>query len=549
MKSEGVFMMKNKFSFLFCIGLVVSILFTACSVKKEQKMQQAINNTGIYNELETSMKLPLTKKPVTMTWGSRDNFYAPASLNTELAVWKEIEKKTNVKVLWEVAPRSQYEAEMQLKFDSGANLPDLLVVPNFDPTQYGQAGVLLPLEDLIEKYAPNIQKVFREYPGAKELMTSADGHIYGLASIIEGSADTLPQTFTIRKDWLSKLGLKEPNTVEEWYKVLKAFKEKDANGNGLNDEIPFGSSPYYFSEAFGLQLMSGSDFKEVNGKVLYQWSDPRMKGYLLFASRLYREGLLDPDFGVETCESTQLKVVKGSIGSYVNYPDWINSWEKLLQGKGEKDSQYIPILPPLGDNGQRSLDSSVVIDKSFSGISKNCKDPILAIKLLDYLWSEEGIRYMAWGIQGKTYVMRDGQPHFTEFITNNKDGLGMSDALRTVGAWPTIPWVQQREQYLQILSVNPNFKDLPELIKPILRQPFPMLLANKGEQERLTILESNITSYKDEMMIKFIFGKEPIDNFNKYIEMLKSMGLEELISIKQKQYDRYKKMRHSVNVY
>lgn len=537
--SKKIFCIKNKISSLslFCVILSITIILGGCSSKNKEKVYEEKESTNI----DTLTKLPLTEKLTTITWGSKDNYYSPASLSTGLPVWKEIEKKTNVKIQWEVVPRNQYDAEMQIKLASGNNIPDILVVPNYDPTQYGQTGILLPLEDLIDKYAPNIKKVFKDYPGTKELMTSADGHIYGLASIIQGSADTLPETFTIRKDWLNKLGLKEPNTLKEWYEVLKAFKEKDPNGNGLKDEIPFASSPYYFSEAFGLELMSGSDFKVENGKVIYQWADTRMKQYISFIQKLYKEGLIDPNFGVESCETPQLKVVKDKVGAYVNYPDWINSWEKLLHKNGRSDAQYIPILPPLGDNGKRSLSSSVIVDKSFSSISKKCKDPVLAIKLLDYLWSEEGIRYMAWGIEGKTYVMKDGEPQFTEAVINDKDGLGMSDVLRTVGAWPTIPWVQQREQYIQILSLNSNFKDFPELIKPVLKEPFPMLLANKEDQERLTILEANITSYREEMMIKFITGEESIDNFNKYLDTLKSMGLDELISIKQKQYDKYKK--------
>ncbi|MBU3144357.1 extracellular solute-binding protein [Clostridium sp. CF012] len=534
-------MKKIKSRFLLCIGLLIIIFSSGCSTKDKEKPPN-VKNTSLEEKNEkSSYKLPLTEKPTTLTWASNDNYYAPSSLNKQLEVWKEIEKKTNVEIQWEALPNSQYIAEMQLKLSNEESLPDLLVVPNSDPTQYGQTGLFIPLETLIEKYAPNIEKAFKVYPGSKELMTSADGHIYGLASIIEGSSDTLPNTFTIRKDWLQQLGLKEPNTLEEWHTVLKAFKEKDPNGNGKKDEIPFGSSPYYFGEAFGLELMSGSDFKVENDKVIYQWADERMRGYLSFVQGLYKEGLIDQDFGMEAIESTQMKVVKDKVGAYVNYPDWINSWQKLLHSRGKIQAKYIPILPPLGEKKERSLDSYFVIDKRFSSISKNCKNPVLAIKLLDYLWSEEGIRYMAWGIEGKTYVIKQGKESFTDFVIQNKEGLGLSDALRTVGAWPTVPWIQQREQYLQILSLDPNFKNLPELIKPVLKKPFPMLLANKEEQERLTILENNISTYRDEMMIRFIIGDDPLKNFDKYIRELKSLGLEELIQIKQKQYNRFMK--------
>jgi len=532
-------MIKAKITFLVSLTALTIIAFCGCDKKDMPKAADITNNAAAVKNREASTKALLSNKLVTLTWASNDSYYSPASLNNDLEVWKEIEKRTNVKIKWEPINRSRYDAEMQVKISSGGNLPDILVVPNFDPTQYGQSGLFIPLEELIEKHAPNIRKIFNEYPEVKELMTSADGHIYGLAPIIKGSADTLPLTFTIRKDWLKKLGMREPNTVEEWYQVLKAFQEKDPNGNGKKDEIPFGSSPYYLSEAFGLQLMSGSDYIVENNRVIYQWTDQRMISFLRFARKLYEEGLLDNDFGVDTCETTEFKVINDRIGAYVNYPDWISSWQKLLYAKGKKNALYMPILPPQGEGGERSLDSPGIIDKRFSSISKDCKDPVIAIKLLDYLWSEEGIRYMAWGIEGKTYVLEDGKPKLTEYVTNNKEGLGMSDVLRKVGAWPTVPWVQQREQYLQILSLDENFKNFPEMIKPVLKEPFPMLLANKEEQDRLIMLETNITSYREEMMVKIITGEEPVENFDKYVNTLKSMGLEELVSIKQKQYERY----------
>lgn len=184
-----------------------------------------------------------------------------------------------------------------------------------------------------------------------------------------------------------------------------------------------------------------------------------------------------------------------------------------------------------------------VIDKRFSSITKACKDPVLAVKFLDYLWSEEGIRYLAWGIEGKTYITENGGPTFTEYTKNNPYGLGISDTLRSVGAWPTVPWVQQREEYVDMLSLFPEFKNFPQLIGPILKEPFPMLLASKEEYERLMMLERGITNYREEMVDAFIIGKEPIENFQDYVDTLEQLGLKELLSIKQKQYEHYKNQR------
>ena len=534
-------MSKRALSLILFTTFTLSSVLVGCGNKQKEEVKVVNSNTSTVTE---AFKLPLSDKQSTLKWATTDSYYAPASLNSGLEVWKQIEKKTNVKIQWDVAPGDQYDAAMQIKLSAATNLADIVLVPGGDPTMYGQTGLLIPLEDLIQKYAPNIQKIFKDYPGSKQLHTSADGHIYGLSPITRDSS-ALSANFVVRKDWLDKLGLKEPTTLDEWVEVLKAFKDKDPNGNGKKDEIPFATRPDWFAEAYGLQLGGGdyANFADVNGKVVYQWSQPAMLDYLTFANKLYKDGLLDPNYGNPSTESTQAKVTKDRVGAYVTYPDWVSAWQKTLQEAGSKNARYIPILPPKGPKGDCSVEISGVIDGTFTGITKDCKDPVLAIKMLDYLWSEDGIKYLAWGIEGKTYTMENGKPKFTDFVNKNSEKLGASDALRSVGAWPTIPWVQQKEQYTQMLSQIPDFENFGELIKPVSKVGYPMLLASKEDQERITALESDINTYRKEMMIKFVIGKEPISKFNKYVETLKSMGLDELISIRQKQYDKYKNQK------
>lgn len=511
----------------------VTLLISCTQANKivaDQKSEEKVANFS---------DISVTNKPTVIRWATHENYYEPARLNSNLEVWQEIEKKTNIKIMWEVLPFVQYDAAMSVKLASGANLPDMVVVPNYDPTPYGQSGLFIPIEDYIEKYAPNILKIFKSNAEYRDLMTSTDGHIYGLAPIVKGSADTLQPTFAIRKDWLVKLNLMEPTTLNDWVDVLRAFKDSDPNGNGLKDEIPFMSSPYYFSEAFGLQLKSGSDYFVKGKEVKYQWAEQSMLDYLAFVNKLYNEGLLGYNYWNRPVQTLQSYVVSDRVGSFVSYPDWVNSWGKKLNAKTNNKSKYIPILPPMGTNGERSLDTTTAVDKRFSSITSSCKEPVNAVKLLDYLWSEEGVRYLAWGIEGKTYKIENGVPKFTDFVTQNPNGLGMSDALRSVGAWPTIPWIQQREQYEQMLSLFAGFENFSKDIKPILKEPFPMFLAGKEEQTRLMHLENGINNYREEMIDNFIIGKEPLSKFKEYINTLKGMGLDELLKIKQKQYDRY----------
>jgi putative aldouronate transport system substrate-binding protein len=523
-------MAKRVFAAILYVVLTMSLILTGCtkSTNTPEQTPQGTDNGS-------------TNKVTTIKWATVENWYAPASMTSGLPIWKEIEKKTNTKIVWDVAADAQYLTAMQTRMAVATDLPDIVRVPGGDPTQYGQSGVLIPLEELISKYAPNITAVFENDPESKKLMTSGDGHIYGLAPIIRQSSFLMENMFIIRKDWLDKLSLKVPDNTDDWYNVLKAFKTMDPNGNKKADEIPWGNDPLFFGEAFGLHLWASAwqgGYWADNGKVMYQWTDPRMKDLLTYLNKLYKEGLIDPDYGNPSAESFQSKVTKNLVGAANNWPDLTFAWAKLIRNTIDPNAKYAPVVPPAGPKGDRSLEGYGIVDMGFQGITKDCKDPEAAIKLMDYLWSEEGQRYMAWGIEGKSYTMADGKPRYTDLVMNNPDGLGMSDVLRTLGAWPTVQWIQQEDTYRQMLEGDPEFAKTPETMKQYLVNPFPPLLATKEEQDQLTVLQNDINTYRSEMITKFIIGQEPISNFDIFVKKLTGMGVAKLLQIKQTQYDR-----------
>lgn len=128
----------------------------------------------------------------------------------------------------------------------GGNLPDAFHTASFPATEilkYGEQGVFIKLNDLIDKYAPNLKKIMKENPEVKNAITFPNGNIYSFPTIISEDFTSMllgPRPW-INKEWLEKLGMKMPETIEEYYEYLKAVKEKDPNGNGKADEIPFGS--------------------------------------------------------------------------------------------------------------------------------------------------------------------------------------------------------------------------------------------------------------------------------------------------------------------
>jgi putative aldouronate transport system substrate-binding protein len=108
-----------------------------------------------------------------------------------------------------------------------------------DVGTYGAGGSFIRLNELIERNSPHLKAVIQQWPVVRQAMTLPDGSIYSLPYIQPDTLDTSVRYY-INKNWLQRLGLTVPKTVDELTEVLRQFKTRDANGNGnSNDELPW----------------------------------------------------------------------------------------------------------------------------------------------------------------------------------------------------------------------------------------------------------------------------------------------------------------------
>jgi putative aldouronate transport system substrate-binding protein len=228
-----------------------------------------------------------------------------------MVIFQKLEAKTGVHVEWEYTG-SDWATQKPLLLASN-DLPDFF----FDRTVLNANDVVLnkelfvPLDDLIQKYGANIKAAFADDPNLEKFARAYDGKIYGLPKVNPGQPDTTT-VWAINSDWIKKLNLKIPTTTEEFYTVLKAFKEKDPNGNGIADEIPL-SGRYWVGNnqtiadifcAFGIDPGWGHDYLGVsNGKVVFAALHPRFAEAIAYQHRLYAEGLMDQE--IFTQENSQ----------------------------------------------------------------------------------------------------------------------------------------------------------------------------------------------------------------------------------------------------
>lgn len=385
--------MKKPLFIMLALVLSLTLVLSACGKNNEGSPSNSTPNTGETNTTEEA-------GPVTMT------FFAPqgkAPLEDN-SYTKHVEEKFNVKIKWDLAPADALVDRRQLLLASG-DYPEVFLEGKFSHTDlltYGKQGVFLPLNDLIDKYAPNIKAMMEKKPYFRDSITATDGSIYALPRLNECYHCTFSQKFWMNKEWLDKVGLAVPATTDELYTVLKAFKEKDPNGNGKADEIPLTGAPNknvwngnidaYLMNSF-IYNDNGKYLTLNDGKVGFAADKEGWKQGLIYMSKLYKEGLIDPasftqnDQAVGQLGNREGDEIVGSITTaLVSY--LVNPYD----GKLTRHKHWV-IVPPLkGPEGVQLAGASQGIGEFHFALTNKATEAqqIAAIKIMDYAFSEEG---------------------------------------------------------------------------------------------------------------------------------------------------------------
>ena len=407
-------------------------LFTRGREEKISEWGGAESADILDNSVPESYSLPFGKG-ITITYSGPDNWYVAASLSNNLPVWQEVSERTGVNFSWQVLPSAQWNQSMKLKINGGGELPDMMGIPdwgNGDINKYAEEKVIIPLNELINKYAPNIKRILKENPLLRKQMTAADGNIYSIDEFF--SANHYDKAVIIRKDWLEKCGYREgwiPKTKEEFVDVMERFRDyRDAeklplsgSADAKNGVIPLVAAEGYmydlFCSGFGLSAPLQDCAVNEDGKVVFQRATPEYGEFLEWMADLYSNKLLYSGYAASSESDFEKLIIQNRVGISVAAGDTMDKYNSLLKRYGI-DGEYILINPPVDDEGNITL-----VKRSLSGgqigISYDCEDPVTVIRLMDYLWaSNEGMILMHYGLEGITYDYdEDGNIRFTDFVT------------------------------------------------------------------------------------------------------------------------------------
>lgn len=469
---------------------------------------------------------------------------ADQAISTDLPIIQEITKRTGVNFEFVAAPNTedQFREKFNVTVASG-DIPDIMVSTyRDDMMKVAEQGTFAALDDYIDQYAPNLKKILDENPDYIRDIRASDGNIYFMPFI--GAVKTF-KVWMLRGDWLDKLGLEVPVTLDDWYNVLKAFKEQDPNGNGEADEIPYTTrntqaGVLAFMEAFGISGFEANEqFFIEDGQVKYAYTDPRCKEALEFINKLYSEGLIDSEYATNDTNVWLSRLTNEVSGACQDTTARAYSLgTQVRAANADSDAYFVVVAPPKGPDGTQMTTSQMQAIRGFTAISADSPYIKEIVQLFDYFYSEEGSLLMNFGIEGETYTMENGKPTYTENIANDSQGRSILSMLNIYGhrEWAYKQDIGYEDALLDETYVNYR-NDMEQYIRPTI----PALSFTEEEREVINSTYTEIQTYKDEMINKFIMGKEPLDNFDSFVQTLKNMGIDDVLAVEQAAYDRYVK--------
>lgn len=479
---------------------------------------------------------PITdQEGATVSILATNSWYSTVDLNKADVVLK-VAENAGVTVDWNMIDPTTYTDTVSPMLAAGTDLADIIFLPDLDENQtYINSGMFEPLDDHFD-LMPNFRAYLDEHPEIEASLTAQDGHIYYVPVV--GLPDNYLPCLMYQTEWLDQLGIEAPTTLDEFVEMLRAFKENDMNGNGkTDDEIPMSIMSDFlqqmFGWAFGMDLNSGF-YADEEGTVHYgYYEEDKYKAYLTFLNGLYEEGLLEMEFTSLTRDQITERFANNLTGVTFDF-SWQMSqlYSTQFENYNPDEGGIVVGVEPLSGEYQGYYSGTNPV-KGIFGVNKDAKDLDLAIKFIDYAMSEECQTMYAWGIEGLSYnVDENGVYSYTEQALNDNNWL------QQVGINP--PCLPYHNDAAATDVLLPAWHvEIDKHLAEFSHAPWPFIYATEDESDEIQMYLTDIETYVKEMHIKYITGSESLDTFDSYLSTLKSMGIEDLLEIKQAQYDRY----------
>lgn len=363
----------------------------------------------------------------------------------------------------------------------------------------------------------------------------------------------------IRSDWLKKLNLQEPTTIDELEKVLIAFRDNDPNGNGQKDEIPItdwncAGGTFFFTlsniiSAYGL-LYQENQLDPTTGKVNYWITVNDGKNFQELVTTLnkwYTEKLLDSEWATQDGTAQDAKVTTDRVGVLQVWPSNFNIYDTALR-KANPDATFGGLTPLKGPDGKAYSPNSALVRPAAAtegtvvtpqaekdGVVETC------LKLIDYMYTQEGSDIINWGKEGVSYNVVDGKKVWTDEVAKDPEFL-INDkvnkyAIPTFGSWPKVM------SYEAWASIELNTPESTAAHKKWATGDtslcLPNLTLSSSESKDYAKIMTDVKTAIVENFTKFVIGTRPVSEVPDLVKQCKDMGIDQANALYQAAYDRY----------
>ena len=470
---------------------------------------------------------------------SYSSTYASANEHPWFQDW---EKRTGIDVDWVEPAAGADKTQAYNLMIAGGDYPDLIFASDIvnNAGSHIENNVIIPLNDYLPDYAPNLWALMQSNADIEKSYKTDDGQYYCFPALKE--ADT-SWGLVVNQKWLDECGLTAPETVDDVTNMLKTFKDK------------YGVTPYTMPQhAQNLFFSSYGTtgkynwYRTKDQKVhLSAYEDGFKQALELFHS-WHEDGLLDRDYASIDGDTIAAKAAAEEIGAWGGSYSYFQKINAALDGK---EYTWTAVKNPVANKGDEYAYflTNALPTGTGTGVTTACKNPEVACRFMDYLYSEEGMIFMNFGYSkgedassdAAYYVDENGDCRYTDLYMNGPEGM-VEYARRfspgIVGGCPGYKLAQAgRDRNSQIM------RDAEDIWRNGSGEDWwclPVLSATAEETEEFTDLNSAISTYCGEMYFKFISGEVDLEKgWDQYIDTLKGMGVEDMIAIKQAQLDRF----------
>lgn len=467
----------------------------------------------------------------------------------QVAMVKMINEMTNVYIDFNAVAGGFVEQESFNLMIAGGDYTDIIGVMNYYGSSSGAAagsaghekaiedGIIIDLYDDLKEYAPNYWSLLTSDDNAYMTMRTQSGYMGCIAQLLK-KAGTENQGMIVRKDWLKASGVESLDTMDQYEQYLTYCKDN----YGAYAYLQYEGLDTDWGSAFNV---TPGAFNVVDGKVVHSFTTDAFQDYLTKMHDWYQKGLFNDDFYNDTDITTVRTDMANDLCSFVDGS--AEGMSNIFDMNPENTAMELQATAyPKADGVDEihvGFESKLIKNSDTWAVSTACADPIPLLKLVNWLYSEEGQLVYNWGEEGVAFEYdENGQPQWTDLVVNNPDGLNFMFAsyLYATGVGSVyFPGVYDMEK--GFYSYNDDQLEavdtLANLTDGANNLPAYVSLDN-AEQDRYNSVATDLDTYAKGMILKFILGDEPMSNYQSFLDTCMDMGLQQMTEIYQGAYDR-----------